>query len=399
MATAASAQGVSPGDLPSEGYRLAGGIEPVLQLRTYYFDQQSLSGVPSTAWALGGWAGLRTPWIGEAVQLGAVGYTSQRLYGPEDAGGTLLLQSDQDPINVIGLAWGALRLAGQTFTAYRQLIDRPFINPQDNRMVPNTFEAYTLSGSLASAFSYTGGYIAKIKNRDAEKFVSMSKDAGGSGDNEGLYFAGVDWDFMKNGRLRADYQYGLDTYDTFYVDARAPVQLDERTSLELGAQYFSQGSVGSAQIGDFSTWGVGIRGALKYGAFGLQLMFTRTGTGFDSQNPYGDNPSYLNEQQVAFNTAGERAWGLGASVDFASLGAPGLSASAVYAAGSHRIDDASGAALPDRNETDLRADYRFAKGSALQGLWLTLRYSWLRQDGSPQTQTQARVIVNYPFSF
>lgn len=398
LAAEATAQGISPGDLPKDGYRLPGGIEPVLQLRTYYFDQQSLTGVPSTAWALGGWAGLRTPWIGEAVQLGAVGYTSQRLYGPEDAGGTLLLQSDQDPINVIGLAWGALRVAGQTFTAYRQLIDRPFINPQDNRMVPNTFEAYTLSGSLASAFSYTGGYIAKIKNRDAEKFVSMSKDAGGSGDNEGLYFAGVDWDFMKNGRLRADYQYGMDTYDTFYVDARAPVPLDERTSLELGAQYFSQGSVGSAQIGDFSTWGAGIRGALKYGAFGLQLMFTRTGTGFDSQNPYGDSPSYLNQQQVAFNTAGERAWGLGASVDFASLGAPGLSASAVYAAGSHRIDDATGAALPDRNETDLRADYRFAKGSALQGLWLTLRYSWLRQDGSPQTQTQARVIVNYPFS-
>ena len=399
LAAAASAQGISPGDIPKDGYRLPGGIEPVLQLRTYYFDQQSLTGVASTAWALGGWAGLRTPWIGEALQLGVVGYTSQRLYGPADEGGTLLLKTNQDPINVVGLAWGALRVAGQTFTAYRQLIDRPFINPQDNRMVPNTFDAYTLSGSVASAFSYTGGYIAKIKNRDSDEFISMSKDAGGSGNNEGLYFVGADWDFMKNGRIRADYQYGVDTYGTFYVDARAPVQLGERTTLELGAQYFSQNSVGSAQIGDFSTWGAGIRGALTHGALGVQLMVTRTGTGFDSQNPYGDSPSYLNEQQVPFNTAGERAWGLGASIDFASLGAPGLSASAVYAAGSHRIDDASGAPLPDRNETDLRADYRFAKGSALQGLWITLRYSWLRQDGSPQTQTQARVIVNYPLSF
>ena len=31
----------------------AGGFEPLLQLRTYYFDQESLSGKPSTAWALG----------------------------------------------------------------------------------------------------------------------------------------------------------------------------------------------------------------------------------------------------------------------------------------------------------------------------------------------------------
>ena len=398
LAVAASAQGISPGELPKEGYKLPGGFEPVLHLRSYYFDQESLAGDASTAWALGGWAGLRSPWWGDTLQLGVVGYTSQRLYGPEDKSGTLLLQPDQDAINVIGLAWAALRFAGQTFTAYRQLIDRPFINLQDNRMVPNTFEAYTLSGG-AGEFKYTGGYIAKIKNRDSERFVSMSQDAGGSGSNKGVYFAAADWDFMKDGRLRADLQYGVDVYNTFYVDARLPFELGESTRLTFGAQYFPQRSVGDAQIGDFSTWGAGIRGALTHGALGVQLMVTRTGTGFDSQNPYGDSPSYLNEQQVPFNTAGERAWGLGASIDFASLGAPGLSASAVYAAGSHRIDDASGAPLPDRNETDLRADYRFAKGSALQGLWITLRYSWLRQDGSPQTQTQARVIVNYPLSF
>ncbi len=398
LAAAASAQGISPGELPKEGYKLPGDIEPVLHLRSYYFDQDSLSGNPSTAWALGGWAGLRSPWWGDAVQLGVVGYTSQRLYGPVGEGGTLLLQSDQDAINVIGLAWAALRFAGQTFTAYRQLVNRPFINPQDNRMVPNTFEAYTLTGS-AQDVSYTGGYIAKIKNRDAQRFVSMSRDAGGTGSDKGLYFAGVNWDFMKNGRVRADLQYGLDVYNTFYVDGRLPLALGEQTSLTLGAQYFPQRSVGDAQIGDFSTWGAGLQANLRHGPFGATLSFTRTGTGFDTQNPYGDHPSFLNQQQVAFNTAGERAWGLGANVDFAAFGVPGLTASAVYAAGHHRIDDITAAALPDRNETDLRADYRVGKGHLLAGLVATLRYSWLQQDGSPQTQTQARVIVNYPFSF
>ena len=61
LPVAAAAQGISPGDLPKEGTALPGGIEPVLHLRSYYFDQESLSGKPSTAWALGGWAGLRTP--------------------------------------------------------------------------------------------------------------------------------------------------------------------------------------------------------------------------------------------------------------------------------------------------------------------------------------------------
>jgi hypothetical protein len=399
ICTAAGAQSVAPGDLPADGTRLPGGIEPVLQLRTYYFGQQSLDGTASVAWALGGWAGLRTPWWGDVLQLGLVGYTSQRLYGPADESGTLLLQADQDPINVVGLAWAALRLAGQTFTAYRQLIDRPFINPQDNRMVPNTFEAYTLSGTPLDGFAYTGGYITRIKSRDSEKFIAMSQDAGGTGSGEGLVFAGADWNFTNGAGVRADVQYGVDVYNTVYVDARLPVELAERTRLTLGAQAFPQRSVGDAQIGEFSTWGAGLQAQLAHGPFGGFLAFTRTGTGFNTQNPYGDHPSYLNLQQVPFNTAGERAWGIGGSVDFGAFGAPGLSASVAYAAGRDRVDASTGAPMPNRDETDIRADYRVAKGHLLEGLVATLRYSWLQQDGSPQTQTQARVIVNFPFAF
>jgi hypothetical protein len=397
VSAAASAQGISPGELPKDGTKLPGGIEPVLHLRSYYFDQESLAGKPSTAWALGGWAGLRTPWLGELVQLGVVGYTSQRLYGPEDKGGTLLLQSDQDAINVIGLAWAALRLGGQTFTGYRQLINRPFINPQDNRMVPNTFEAYTLSGSPLEGLSYTGGYITRIKNRDADEFVWMSKDAGGSGSNKGVYFAGVDWAFLQDGRLRADLQYGVDTFNTFYLDGRVPIALGERTQLTLGAQYFPQSSVGDQQAGDFSTWGAGIQAVLAHGPFGAHLSFTRTGSEFATQSPWGDHPSYLNQQQVAFNSAGERAWALGGSINFAEFGAPGLSAAAVYTSGRDRLVNLTGAPLPDRYETDLRADYRFAKDHLLGGLVLTMRYAWLREGDA--SQPQARVIVNYPFAF
>jgi hypothetical protein len=177
------------------------------------------------------------------------------------------------------------------------------------------------------------------------------------------------------------------------------VDLAERTRLTLGAQYYPQKSVGDAQIGDFSTWGAGVQAHLAHGPFNAHLSFTRTGTGFNTQNPYGDHPSYLNLQQVPFNTAGERAWGLGGSVNFADFGLPGLSAAVVYAAGRDRVDAGTGAPMPNRDETDIRADYRVGKGHLLEGLVATFRYAWLQQDGSPQTQTQARVIVNYPFSF
>jgi hypothetical protein len=394
----ASAQGISPGSPAKDAYLLPGGFEPVVQLRTYYFDQESLTGVPSEAWALGGWAGLRSPWWGDVFQLGFVGYTSQKLYGPDDSDGTKLLRSGQEQITVLGEAFGAVRILGQTLTGYRQLVNRPFINPRDNRMVPQTFEAYTLTGS-AKDVSYTGGYITKMKLRESDSFVWMSNTAGGTGSQRGVIYAGATWDFAKNGYVKMDDQYGVDVFNTFYVDGKYPIAINDKTSLALGAQYYPQRSVGDEQIGSFSTWGMGLQAALAHGPVGVQLYYTQTGEGFDTQNPFGDHASYLNLMQVAFNTAGEKAWGIGGNVDFRDLGVPGLTAAAIYADGRDRINSQTGAAIPDRYETNVRVDYAVGKGSILEGLVATLRYSWLHEDGAPQTQTQLRAYLNYAFRF
>jgi len=72
-AVSALAQGISPGPLSPETYKL-GGFEPTVQLRSYYFDTESVTGGPkSEAWAVGGWAGVRSPWWGDLFQLGLLG--------------------------------------------------------------------------------------------------------------------------------------------------------------------------------------------------------------------------------------------------------------------------------------------------------------------------------------
>jgi hypothetical protein len=316
--------------------------------------------------------------------VGIVGYTSQKLYGPDDKDGTKLLAPGQDPINVLGEAFGAVRVLGQTITGYRQLINRPFINPQDNRMVPNTFEAYTLTGA-ADEFSYTGGYITKMKARQSESFVRMSNSAGATGKQEGVIYAGATWNFTKNGYVRMDEQYAVDVLNTFYVDGKHTIPIDDKTWLTLGAQYYPQRSVGAAQIGSFSTYGLGLQGAVGYGPVGVQLYYTQTGKGFDTQNPFGSHASYLDLMQVPFNTAGERAGAIGGNVDFAGLGVPGLSASAIYADSRDRIDDQTGAPVPNRSETDVRVDYAIGKGTPLEGhLPLLLAASgWLAADSDP----------------
>jgi outer membrane OprD family porin len=167
----------------------------------------------------------------------------------------------------------------------------------------------------------------------------------------------------------------------------------------LGAQYYPQKSVGDAQIGSFSTWGYGLTAGLTHGPLGAHLYYTRTGKGLTSPDPYGDHPSYLNVQQIIFDTAGEKAWGIRGNVSFAELGMPGLTATAIYASGKDRINSSTGAPLPNHAETDVRADYAFAKGTLLESLALTFRYSWLHQDGAAQTQTDLRAIVNYLVHF
>jgi hypothetical protein len=265
-------------------------------------------------------------------------------------------------------------------------------------MVPNTFEAYTLSGKVADV-AYTGGYITKEKVRDTESFRWMSNVAGGTGDQKGVAFGGGTYSFAKTGYVRIDEQYAIDVFNTFYADVRYPWAIDDKTSVALGGQYYPQSSVGDEQIGSFSTWGYGLQATLASGPLGVQFYWTETGKGRDTLNPFGSHASYLDLMQVSFNTAGEKAWGIGASVDLGGIGVPGLTAAAIYAAGRDRIDYTTGAPIEDRNETDVRVDWAAPKGSVLEGLGATFRYSWLHQDGAPQTGTQLRAYVNYAVRF
>ena len=119
-----------------------------LHLRTYTMDRRKPGPVLNEAWAAGGWLDYRWGWLGDMLGFGLVGYTSQPLWAPSDAAGTLLLTSTQDGYPVLGQAYVSLRLWEQTLTGGRFAVNQPEVNPQDNRMAPNTFQGGRLSGTL-----------------------------------------------------------------------------------------------------------------------------------------------------------------------------------------------------------------------------------------------------------
>ena len=77
-----TAQGIFPGSPAPDAYRMPYDFEPVIRLRTFYKNTDTLTGAEQEAWVLGGFAGLRSPWFGDLFQFAVVGYTSQKLYGP-----------------------------------------------------------------------------------------------------------------------------------------------------------------------------------------------------------------------------------------------------------------------------------------------------------------------------
>ena len=76
----------------------------------------------------------------------------------------------------------------------RKEYNTPYLNGNDSRMTPNTFQGATLYGKAGGArwraeWRYGGGYIKKIKPRNGDDFDWMSTEAGADV-NRGVYGGG-----------------------------------------------------------------------------------------------------------------------------------------------------------------------------------------------------------------
>ena len=126
---------------------------------------------------------LRQWQVADLIGIGGAYYTSQKIFGDPDQGGTLLLAPGQGPINVLGKAYVRARVLDNDFRGGRQLVDTPLISPRDNRMVPITYEAATINSvpDKDRMYDYAAGYLWNTKLRDSNDFKPMSDALAGRG--------------------------------------------------------------------------------------------------------------------------------------------------------------------------------------------------------------------------
>jgi hypothetical protein len=369
--------------------------------RTYYLTRDNFDGSRSQAWTAGGWVAFRSGLIGDTFGVHAAAYTSQPLFAPGDEGGSKLLTPDQQALNSVGQIYGRMQIRDQEVRAGRQLVDTPLINPQDNRMVPNTFEGATMVTlpDKDRDYDYSFGYLWRIKQRDSNSFISMSDALANSGapDNGATYgmvkyrpIPGLSTTFM-------DY-YVQDFVNTGFAQAEYDFRQPKNVpNWIVGANIIDQRSVGADLINgtSFQTYQASGKVQMAYAGWTLFAAGSITGDGSKIFSPFGTKPNYTDMQQVSFDNAGEKAIGGSIAYDFGNLGLNGLSTGVWYTESWGAINSLSGMTIPNRNELDLWIQYRPTEGP-LKGLRIKTQYANVRQDGNVNSnQPEFRFIVDY----
>ena len=365
------------------------------KFRTFYFNQQNDDCTAKEALANGVWLQYVSGWAFDTFAVGSTYYTSQPLYAPETRSGTSLLTPGRDPIGVFGEAWGALRYKEYAILrGYRLRIDEGYVNSQDNRMVPNTFEAVTVSGKV-DWVQYDVGYLTNIKPRDSNDFISMSRQAGASGDNEGLVLTALSLAPIKGLTIYTGNYYAIDVFNTAFGKVEYAHEFSKDLKLQVGLQYTDQRSVGDERVGDFTTWNVGAGARVVWRGLSVGFATHFTGSDANISSPWGSWPGYLSLQVTDFDRANEKAFGTGVQYDFGGtllpFQIPGLSVKAIYGQGNDRINPATGAGQPTTREGDLDIVYNVP---AIKGLSLRFRNAYVDR-GNPQVLKEFRLIVNY----
>jgi hypothetical protein len=368
-------------------------------LRTHDLDRDNAGSPRSRAWAGGSALAVKTGFLDDWLQLEAAGATSQPLFAPEGEGGTLLLTQNQAEVSSFAIANARMRFAGQEAVLGRQLIKTPYINPQDNRMLPNTVEGaiVTRRPEDAKTFDYGVGYLWGFKARDSSYFVPFSEELGVSEDR-GVLASGAKAVPIDGLTIGAINYWIADVLSTTFAEVdwiiqAAPLQF------RFSVNYTDQRTVGADLLAGapYVTDQVSARFAASYANVTLLVAGSQNGEGAALQGPFGSFPAYTVLDQLNFNEAGEKTLVLGAAYDLSHLVLDGLKLQSRYGWAWDAVDAPSGRPLTRQNEFNVELEYLPASGP-LENIHVQVFYSMVELPNNPPGETQqpqVRGIVTY----
>lgn len=374
-----------------------------LQPRTMYFNRDShLFGEDNNderaSWAAGGIIAFKSGKIEDIFDIRAELFHVEKIYGPLDKDGALVLKTNQENYTVIGVANPRFQYKGNILSLYRQKHDMPYVNSEDSRMTPNTFESYSygfIGTEKNSPLKFGLGYIDKIKRRNEDEFITVSEAAGSTAESQsGMPWMGFKLIPHKKFSFSAVNYSLIDCLNIFYTEIDYADRLNDSIGYKATLQYSNQTEIGEKQLqrNANTTGSSGALMAISYNNILFRSAVTINSASDALISPFGAYPGYTGSIVEDFNRAGEIAWKTGLSYDFSAKMMNGLSAYLEYIHSNNALDE-SNSSLPDIQEVDINMDYRPTEG-LLSNYWLRIRAGFVDYENG-DSATDVRLIISH----
>ena len=277
----------------------------------------------------------------------------------------------------------------------RQSLDTPHADSDDIRMMPNYFEAYTVTNTDIDDLTLLAGFIDRMagweNGVDSAEFVDVGETLGIS-KMDGIYYASASYEGIKDLSLSLWYYHYSDIADVVYVEAGYSYTL-AKTAFTLGLQYDGSHQTGAALLGKQDAQTYGISAEAQFEDLGVTVLAAYNQDNGDTGAmglSLGGGAFFTSMEDQTLDASGTAgsAWIIGAGYDFGKLGVDDLSFGIAY--GSFEAEDTS---VYQSREIDAVLEYSFNDKIPATAAFASVDF----KVNGMEDYDQFRVIANYNF--
>ncbi|MHB2082872.1 OprD family porin [Pseudomonas sp. UBA6753] len=377
------------------------------ETRNMYFNRDFRDGTSAQQskrdeWAQGFMLNFESGYTDGTVGFGldALGMLGIKLDSSPDRTDTGLLPTHDDgkaadEYSKLGLT-GKVKVSQTELKIGTLIPELPTLQPNDGRILPQTFEGGLLTSKEVKGLTFTGGRLDKAKDRNDTNWEDLALNNkngrfGGSFSADNLDLAGLDYQFTD--RITGSYHFAQldDIYRQHFIGMVATQPWGPGTfgaDLRLAVS----DDAGASKAGNIDN--TTVNGMLSYALGGHKVSAAWQQLSGDSAFPYvdGADPYLVNFVQINdFAGADERSWQARYDYNFAALGVPGLTFMTRYISG----DNVSRAAGGEGKEWERNTELKYVVQSGpLKNVAVRLRNATFRSNFARDAD-EVRLLVSY----
>ncbi|NIF16973.1 OprD family porin [Pantoea sp. Cy-639] len=377
------------------------------ETRNMYFNRDFRDGTSAQQskrdeWAQGFMLNFESGYTDGTVGFGldALGMLGIKLDSSPDRTGTGLLPTHDDgkaanEYSKLGLT-GKVKLSQTELKIGTLIPELPTLQPNDGRILPQTFEGGLLTSKEIKGLTFTGARLEKAKDRNDTNWEDLALNNkngrfGGTFSADHFDTGGLDYQFSD--RITGSYHFAQldDIYRQHFIGLVASQPWGPGT---FGAdlRLALSDDAGAAKAGriDNTTF----NGLLSYSLGGHKFSGAWQQLSGDSAFPYvdGADPYLVNFVQINdFAGRDERSWQARYDYNFAALGIPGLTFMTRYLSG----DNVSRATGGEGKEWERNTELKYVVQSGpLKNVAVRLRNATFRSNFARDAD-EVRLLVSY----